>query len=85
MKRNFISRTITVGSLLMCLLIIFNSTMVAFCSEPESLTIDDVSIYPQHGVVENIGGQLTAILSPETAYKSLVEWSSSNPSVISCT
>lgn len=69
----------------MCLLLIFNSTAVAIRNEPTSVTIDDISIYPQHGFVEGKTGQLTAILSPESAYKSLVEWSSSNPSVISCT
>ena len=63
----------------------FNSTAVAVRNEPASITVDDISIYPQYGIVENKGGPLTAILSPESAYKSFVKWSSSDPSVISCT
>lgn len=85
MRKRIISRITAVISLLLCLLAVFNSVAVAADSSSEALSVDEIKISQQCGVLEGKSVQLTATLSPENALMSSVEWSSSNPKVISCT
>lgn len=48
-------------------------------------TVDSISIIERHGILEGKAVQLAAVLSPDSASKNAVEWSSSNPNVITCT
>lgn len=84
MKRKRISKITAVVSLLMCLLIVFSSVAFAVKTEPDS-TVDSVTITKRYGVLEGEAIQLSATISPENAILKSLEWSSSNPDVISCT
>lgn len=85
MRKRIISRVTAVISLLLCLLTVFNSVAVAAESGSDALSADDIEISRQCGVLEGKSVQLTAMLTPENALMSSVEWSSSDPKVISCT
>lgn len=85
MRKRIISRVTAVISLLLCLLTVFNSVAVAAESGSDALSADDIEISRQCGVLEGKSVQLTATLTPENALMSSVEWSSSDPKVISCT
>lgn len=85
MRKKIISKTNVVISLIMCLLLIFNTAAFAVESNPDAIGVDEISISPRCGIVEGKTAQMQAILSPESAKESSVEWYSSNPSVISCT
>lgn len=85
MNKKVILRVVAIVLILTCNLFVFESVAFAVQNNPASLTIDDITIYPQFGIVENESAPMEAFLSPESAYESLVEWSSSDPSVVSCT
>lgn len=72
-------------ALLISACMIFNSGSVFASVNPDFLNVDDIEMIEQHGIVEGSSCQLKAELTPETALESAVKWSSSNPSVISCT
>ncbi|MBQ7837677.1 MAG: peptidoglycan DD-metalloendopeptidase family protein [Clostridia bacterium] len=84
MKRKEIKTVTAIISMVMCLILVFNSSALAVNSQKESLTLEDISIIRQCGVLEGESIQLQATLSPSDAPLSGVEWSSSNPSVIEC-
>lgn len=84
MKRKRIKTVTAIISMVMCLILVFNSSALAVNSQKESLTLEDISIIRQCGVLEGESIQLQATLSPSDAPLSGVEWSSSNPSVIEC-
>ena len=54
-------------------------------SGSDALNPDSIKISFRCGVLEGESVQLKAVLSPENAFISSVEWSSSKPNVISCT
>ncbi len=72
-------------SLFLCMSISFNSVGIALETSEDSIFVDKITINPKHGIVEGEFAQLTATLSPDDVSDRLVEWSSSNESVISCT
>ena len=72
-------------ALLISSCMIFNSGSVFASVNPDFLNVDDIEIIEQHGIVEGSSCQLKAELTPGNALESAVKWSSSNPSVISCT
>ena len=84
MKRKEIKTVTAIISMVMCLILVFNSSALAVNSQKESLTLEEISIIRQCGVLEGESIQLQATLSPSDAPLSGVEWSSSNPSVIEC-
>ncbi len=71
--------------LLVCFCVVFNSVSVFALVTPDFLNVDDIEIIERHGIVEGSTYQLKAELMPENTLESAVKWSSSNPSVISCT
>ncbi len=85
MKRKEIKTVTAIISMVMCLIIVFNSSALAAESNKNFMKVDSITINDRCGVVVGKSVQLTATLMPESASKSAVEWSSSNPSVIECT
>jgi len=85
LRKKIILKSTVVISLIMCLLLIFNTAALAVESSPDALGVDKISISPRCGIVEGKTAQMKVTLSPESAKESSVEWYSSNPSVISCT
>lgn len=83
-KKTF-SKLAAFVSMLMCFLIIFNSGAVAVESNRDFLDVDSITISDRHGIVEGKTSQLEAVITPENTVASAVAWSSSNPSVVSCT
>lgn len=63
----------------------FNSVGFALETSEDSIFVDKITINPKHGIVEGEFAQLTATISPDDVSGRMVEWSSSNESVISCT
>ncbi len=81
MKKKFILFV----SLFLCMALSFNSVGFAFATNDDSIFVDELKINPRHGIVQGEFTQLTATLTPEDVSSSMVEWSSSNENVISCT
>lgn len=84
MKR-CIKKVPSIISLFLCFLLIFNSSLIAQANSLDYFTVDSISIIERHGILEGKAVQLAAVLSPDSASKNAVEWSSSNPNVITCT
>ncbi len=85
MKRKTISRIMVVVSLVLCTTTVFSYVVFATETRDDTVFIDEITISPRHGIVEGTTSQLTATLSPQNASSTLVEWSSSNENVVSCT
>ncbi len=66
-------------------MISFNSVGFALGTSEDSIFVDEITINPRHGIVKGESAQLTATLSPDDVSSRMVEWSSSDESVISCT
>ena len=63
----------------------FNSVGFALETGEDSIFVDAIAINPRHGIVQGEFAQLTATISPDDVSSRMVEWSSSNENVISCT
>lgn len=63
----------------------FNSVGFALGTSEDSIFVDKITINPRHGIVKGQSSQLTATISPDDVSSRMVEWSSSNESIISCT
>ncbi len=72
-------------SLFLCMVISFNSAGFALETSEDSIFVDKITINPRHGIVKGQSAQLTATISPDDVSSRMVEWSSSNEGVISCT
>lgn len=72
-------------ALLLCFCVVFNSGLVFAAVTPDFLDVDSIEIIERHGIVEGATFRLSAEIMPENTLESAVKWSSSNPSVISCT
>ena len=72
-------------SLFLCMVISFNSAGFALETSEDSIFVDKITINPRHGIVKGQSSQLTATISPDDVSSRMVEWSSSNEGVISCT
>lgn len=81
MKKKFILFV----SLFLCMALSFNSVSFALATSDDSIFVDELKINPRHGIVQGEFAQLTAILNPEDVSSRMVEWSSSNENIISCT
>lgn len=71
-------------SAIICLISALNLNVSAVNYQPES-TIENITIYKQSGVIEGETIQLKATVESSSSMFDSVEWSSSNPQVISCT
>ena len=78
-------KTILFISLFLCMAVSFNSVGFALETGEESIFVDAITINPRHGIVQGEFAQLTATISPDDVSSRMVEWSSSNENVISCT
>lgn len=81
MKKKFILFV----SLFLCMALSFNSVSFALATSDDSIFVDELKINPRHGIVQGEFAQLTATLNPEDVSSRMVEWSSSNENIISCT
>lgn len=72
-------------ALLLCFCVVLNSGSVFAAVSSDFLNVDSIEIIERHGIVEGSSFKLSAEIMPENAVESAVKWSSSNPSVISCT
>ncbi len=70
---------------LLCFCVVFNSGSVFAAVSPDFFNVDSIEIIERHGIVEGSSFKLSAEIMPENTLESVVKWSSSNPSVISCT
>ena len=71
-------------SLFLCLLTAFNLTAFAARSQPDK-AVKSISIINQSGVLKGETLQLQANIESDGSLFNSIEWSSSNPNVISCT
>ena len=78
-------KTILFISLFLCMAVSFNSVGFALETGEDSIFVDAIAINPRHGIVQGEFAQLTATISPDDVSSRMVEWSSSNENVISCT
>lgn len=83
--RKTICKNTAFCALLLCFCIVFNSGSVFAAVSPDSLNVDSIEIIERHGIVEGSSYYLSAEIMPENTLKSMVEWSSSNPDIITCT
>ncbi|MBQ4603280.1 MAG: Ig-like domain-containing protein [Clostridia bacterium] len=85
MKRKASRKFLFFTAVFLCFCMIINSGSVFAAVTPDFLDVDSIEIIERHGIVEGKSYSLSAEILPENALKSAVKWSSSNPSVISCT
>ena len=83
MKKKAILSAVT--AVFLCFAIIFGSTAAFAANTKPDETVTDITIKNQSGVLEGETLQLTATVNASSTFFDNVEWSSSNPEVISCT
>ena len=71
-------------SLFLCFLTVFSTSSFAVKSQPDEV-VESISVYKQSGILEGEEIQLKANVEASSSIFEAVEWSSSNPDVISCT
>lgn len=84
MQRKF-NKAIVAVALVVCFCVVFNSVSAFASVTPDLLDVENIEIIERHGIIEGSSYQLEAEILPENTLKSAVKWSSSKPSVISCT
>lgn len=84
MKRDKRSKVIRVVSVLLCFIMATTSFTVTQGYAANG-TVDSIDILAKYGVLLGETIQLKAVIEPENAWFLGVEWSSSDPEVISCT
>lgn len=82
-KKKFFKLTAVV-SLLLCFTLLFNTVAFAVDSQPNAV-VESISIYKRSGILEGETIQLEADVEASGSLFDSVVWSSSDPSVISCT
>ncbi len=85
MKRKAFRKILFLTAILLCFCMIINSGSAFAAVTPDFLDVDSIEIIERHGIVEGKTYSLSAEIMPENTLKNAVKWSSSNPSVISCT
>ena len=85
MKRKTAFKISSFTALLLCFCMVLNSGSVFAVVSSDFLNVDSIEIIERHGIVEGSSYDLSAEIMPENTIESAVKWSSSNPSVISCT
>lgn len=73
-----------VVSIFLCLALLLNTVAFAADSQPNAV-VESISIYNRSGILEGETIQLKADVEASSSAFDSVEWSSSDPSVISCT
>ena len=85
MKRKTAFKISSFTALLLCFCMVLNSGSSFAAVSSDFLNVESIEIIERHGIVEGSSYDLSAEIMPKNTVESAVKWSSSNPSVISCT
>ena len=82
--RNHFCKLLSTVSVFLCLTLLLNTVAFAADTQPNAV-VKSISIHQQSGILKGETIQLEAEVDASGSLFDSVEWSSSDPSVISCT